>query len=63
MLGWDKSSSLTFRLKEKGAFGRCDGKEKIFSIPFPLSCLTNVQDFCKPEHFSLALTTKLGCLL
>lgn len=28
-------------------------RKEDLQIPFPLSCLTNVQDFCKPEHFSL----------
>lgn len=37
MLGWDKSSSLTFRLMEKGAFGRRGGEKRRFSaFPFLL---------------------------
>lgn len=37
MLDWDKLNSLTFRLKEEGAFGRRGGEEKTFSaFPFLL---------------------------
>lgn len=52
MLGWDKSS-LTFRLKEKGACGRCNGKERSSAFPFLSVAGQMSRTSANQKHFSL----------